>query len=46
MYTAETTKPIIKELCKNINAKKMLLDCSLGTNAIQQINDAKWNGLF
>lgn len=48
MYIAQTTKSRIKELCKNknINAKQMLLDCSLGANAIQQINDIKGMASF
>ena len=43
MYFAQTTKERIKLICKkrNINAKQMLSDCSLGANAIQQINDTK-----
>ena len=45
MYFAQTTKERIKLVCKkrNINAKQMLSDCSLGANAIQQINDT--NGM-
>jgi SOS-response transcriptional repressor LexA len=48
MYIAQTTKNRIKELCKdkNINAKQMLIDCSLGANAIQQINDIKGMASF
>lgn len=43
MYVAQITKDRIKQICKKkkINAKKMLIDCSLGVNAIQQINDTK-----
>ena len=48
MYIAQTTKNRIREICKNknINAKQMLLDCSLGANAIQQINDVKGMASF
>ena len=48
MYFAQTTKERIKLICKkrNINAKQMLSDCSLGANAIQQINDAKGMASF
>lgn len=48
MYYAQMTKDRIKHLCKIkcINAKKMLLDCSLGANAIQQINDTKGMASF
>ena len=48
MYFAQTTKERIKLVCKkrNINAKQMLSDCSLGANAIQQINDTKGMASF
>lgn len=48
MYVAQTTKDRIKQVCKNkkINAKQMLSDCSLGANAIQQINDTKGMASF
>ncbi len=48
MYIAQKTKDRIKQLCKNkkINAKQMLEDCSLGANAIQQINDTKGMASF
>ena len=48
MYIAQTTKERIRLLCKNkkINAKQMLIDCSLGANAIQQINDTKGMASF
>ena len=48
MYFAQTTKERIKLICKkrNINAKQMLSDCSLGANAIQQINDTKGMASF
>lgn len=43
MYTAQTTKNRIKELCrsKKINMENMLSDCSLGVNSVRQINDTK-----
>lgn len=48
MYIAQTTKDRIKLICKDkkINAKQMLSDCSLGANAIQQINDTKGMASF
>ena len=48
MYFAQITKDRIKQLCKikKINAKKMLIDCELGLNAIQQINDTKGMASF
>lgn len=48
MYIAQTTKERIKLMCKNkkINAKQMLIECSLGANAIQQINDTKGMASF
>lgn len=48
MYIAQTTKNRIKQICKDkkLNAKQMLLDCSLGANAIQQINDTKGMASF
>ena len=45
MYIAQTTKDRIKQICKD-NAKQMLSDCSLGANAIQQINDTKGMASF
>ena len=43
MYNSQITKDRIKVLCKaqNLNVKQMLEDCSLGANAIQQINNTK-----
>lgn len=48
MYIAQTTKNRIKHLCKNkkINMESMLLECSLGVNAIRQINDTKGMASF
>ena len=48
MYFAQITKNRIREACKarQINAKKMLEDCELGANAIQQINDVKGMASF
>lgn len=48
MYNAQNTKDRIKQLCKlkKINVKQMLIDCSLGANAIQQINDTKGMASF
>ena len=48
MYFANITKDRIKQACKNkhINASKMLVDCELGANAIQQINDTKGMASF
>lgn len=43
MYSAQITKDRIKTLCKQrkVDMKTMLSDCSLGINAIRQINDSK-----
>ena len=40
-YSAKNTKERIKILCRNkkINMENMLVHCSLGVNAIRQIND-------
>lgn len=48
MYLAQTTKDRIKQLCKDkkINMENMLLDCSLGVNAIRQISDTKGMASF
>ena len=48
MYSAQVTKSRIKELCKakKTNMEKMLADCSLGINAIRQINDTKGMASF
>ena len=48
MYDAKTTKERIKNLCKykRINMEDMLTACSLGVNAIRQINDAKGMSSF
>lgn len=48
MYSAQNAKDRIRSICKkkNINAHQMLLDCKLGTNAIQQINDTKGMASF
>ncbi|MBE6912122.1 MAG: helix-turn-helix transcriptional regulator [Ruminococcaceae bacterium] len=48
MYTAQTTKDRIRQICKdkNINAKNMLESCGLGFNAIQQITNAKGMASF
>ena len=48
MYSAQVTKNRIKELCKikKLNMEKMLVDCSLGVNAIRQINDTKGMASF
>ena len=48
MYVAQTIKDRIKLACKSkqINANKMLADCNLGPNAIQQINDTKGMASF
>lgn len=46
MYNAQTTKARIMELCKNQSAEQMLKDCSLGVNAIRQINDTKGMASF
>lgn len=44
MYSAKITKERIKNLCrdKKINIDNMLVEhCSLGVNAVRQINDTK-----
>ncbi len=48
MYLAQTTKDRIKSLCKTkkVNMEEMLLECSLGVNAIRQINDKKGMASF
>ena len=48
MYTAQITKDRIKTLCrtKGIGMENMLNDCSLGVNAIRQINDTKGMASF
>ncbi len=46
MYNAQTTKKRIMDLCKNQSAEQMLKDCSLGVNAIRQINDTKGMASF
>lgn len=48
MYTAQMTKERVKSLCKNkkINMEQMLIECSLGVNAIRQINDTKGMASF
>ena len=48
MYAAQITKERVKSLCKNkkINMEQMLVECSLGVNAIRQINDAKGMASF
>lgn len=48
MYFAQTTKDRIKQRCKDkkINMGSMLTECSLGTNAIRQINDTKGMASF
>lgn len=48
MYTAQITKERIKFMCKNkkINMEQVLTECSLGVNAIRQINDAKGMASF
>ena len=48
MYIAQKTKDRIKLICKTkkINANQMLEACSLGANAIQQINDTKGMASF
>lgn len=48
MYLAQITKDRIKTLCKtkNINMENMLIECSLGVNAIRQINDTKGMASF
>ena len=48
MYFAQMTKDRIKSLCKGkkINMEQMLTECSLGVNAIRQINDVKGMASF
>ena len=48
MYIAQTTKDRIKKLCKEnkISMENMLFNCSLGVNAIRQINDTKGMASF
>ena len=48
MYIAQNTKDRIKSLCKikKISMETMLIDCSLGVNAIRQINDTKGMASF
>jgi len=48
MYTAQMTKNRIKSLCKErkIIMENMLRDCSLGINAIRQINNTKGMASF
>ena len=48
MYTAKITKERIKLMCKNkkMNMEQVLAECSLGVNAIRQINDAKGMASF
>ena len=48
VYTAQMTKERVKSLCKNkkINMEQMLIECSLGVNAIRQINDTKGMASF
>ena len=48
MYIAQNTKDRIKSLCKTkkISMETMLIDCSLGVNAIRQINDTKGMASF
>lgn len=46
MYTAQTTKERIKMMCKNTSIEQMLVDCSLGVNAVRQINDNKGMASF
>lgn len=48
MYIAQITKDRIKLLCKQkkINMENMLSECSLGINAIRQINDTKGMASF
>ena len=43
MYTAQLTKERIKALCKNkkTSMEDVLVECSLGVNAIRQISDTK-----
>lgn len=48
MYAAQVTKNRIKKLCKEkkVNMEAMLLECSLGVNAVRQINDTKGMASF
>ncbi|MCI8806164.1 MAG: helix-turn-helix transcriptional regulator [Clostridiales bacterium] len=48
MYIAQTTKDRIKKLCKEnkVSMENMLFNCSLGVNAIRQINDTKGMASF
>ncbi len=48
MYFAQVTKERIKTLCKHrkVSMEDVLSSCSLGVNAIRQINDAKGMASF
>ena len=48
MYNAQCTKDRIKNICKvkKVNMEQMLIECSLGVNAIRQINDTKGMASF
>jgi hypothetical protein len=48
MYKAQITKSRIKDMCKNkgVSMSVMLSECSLGVNAIRQINDTKGMSSF
>lgn len=48
MYNAKIVKDRIKFVCKqqNLSMEKLLEDCSLGVNAIRQINDTKGMASF
>lgn len=48
MHNAQCTKDRIKNICKvkKVNMEQMLVDCSLGVNAIRQINDTKGMASF
>lgn len=48
MYLAKITKERIKSLCKSkaVSMEDMLIGCSLGVNAIRQINDTKGMASF
>lgn len=48
MYSAQITKERIKNSCKSqgINMENMLTECSLGVNAIRQINGTKGMASF
>lgn len=48
MYNAQCTKDRIKNICKvkKVNMEQMLVECSLGVNAIRQINDTKGMASF